>query len=126
MPNWLPALIAAGRTFVTVGAMALFWIVTGWPGGALAMTFAAIVELLLAPRADETYGAAMIFTIGAVLDLILTAIVAFAVLPDTPNGRLCRLQPRDRRMPGPHRCIAAARRATVAGRTVHRDDDRDS
>jgi uncharacterized membrane protein YccC len=81
VPDWLPALVGAGRTFVTVGAMALFWVATGWPGGALAMTFAAIVQLLLAPRADETYGAAMLFAVGAILDLILTAIVAFAILP---------------------------------------------
>jgi uncharacterized membrane protein YccC len=81
VPDWLPALVGAGRTFVTVGAVALFWIATGWPGGALAMTFAAIVELLLAPRADETYGAAMLFAVGAILDLILAAILAFAILP---------------------------------------------
>ncbi len=81
VPDYLPALVAAGRTFVTVGAMGLFWMVTGWPGGALAMTFAAIVELLLAPLADETYGAAMLFAIGAILDLILTATVNFALLP---------------------------------------------
>jgi uncharacterized membrane protein YccC len=85
VPDWLPALVGAGRTFVTVGAVALFWIVSGWPGGALAMTFAAIVELLLAPRADETYGAALLFAIGAILDLILTATVAFAVLPGLPT-----------------------------------------
>lgn len=85
VPDWLPALVGAGRTFVTVGAAALFWIATGWPGGALTMTFAAIVELLLAPRADETYGAAMLFAVGAILDLILTAIVAFAVLPGLPT-----------------------------------------
>jgi uncharacterized membrane protein YccC len=85
VPDWLPALVGAGRTFVTVGAVALFWIATGWPGGALAMTFAAIVELLLAPRADEVYGAAMLFTVGAILDLILTAFVAFAVLPGLPT-----------------------------------------
>ena len=47
----------------------------------MALAFAAIVALLLAPRSDETYGAALLFTIGAVLDLVLTAIIAFAVLP---------------------------------------------
>ena len=81
VPDCMPALVSAARTFTVIGAVALFWIVTGWPGGALAMTFAAIVALLLAPRSDETYGAAMLFTVGAILDLILTAIVAFAVLP---------------------------------------------
>jgi uncharacterized membrane protein YccC len=73
--------VSAARTFCAIGAVGLFWIVTGWPGGSLAIAFAAIVTLLLAPRSDETYGAALLFTIGAVLDLILTAIIAFAVLP---------------------------------------------
>ena len=59
----------------------LFWIVTAWPGGGNAITFAAIVVLLLGPRAEQAYGAAILFTVGAILDLILTAIVAFAVLP---------------------------------------------
>jgi uncharacterized membrane protein YccC len=83
--DWLPPLVGAGRTFVTVGAVALFWIVTGWPGGSLAMTFAAIVELLLAPLADEASGAAMLFAVGAILDLILTAFVAFDMLPALPT-----------------------------------------
>jgi len=82
VPDWLPPLVSAGRTFATIGAVSLFWIVTAWPGGALAMTFAAIVSLLLAPRSDETYGAALLFTVGAIFDLILTGIVAFAVLPE--------------------------------------------
>jgi uncharacterized membrane protein YccC len=73
--------VSAARTFAAIGAVGLFWIVTGWPGGSLAIAFAAIVALLLAPRSDETYGAAILFTVGAILDLILTAIVAFAVLP---------------------------------------------
>jgi uncharacterized membrane protein YccC len=81
IPDWLPPLVGAARSFVAIGTVGLFWIVTGWPGGSLAIAFAAIVALLLAPRSDETYGAALLFTIGATLDLILTAIVAFAVLP---------------------------------------------
>jgi len=81
VPDWLPALVSAGRAFVTISAVSLFWIVTGWPGGGLAMTFAAIVSLLLAPRSEETFGAALLFVVGAILDLILTALVAFAALP---------------------------------------------
>jgi uncharacterized membrane protein YccC len=64
-----------------IGSVALFWVVTAWPGGSGAITFAAIVVLLLGPRADEAYGAAILFTVGAVLDLVLVAIVQFAVLP---------------------------------------------
>lgn len=127
VPDWLPPLVSAGRTFATIGAVSLFWIVTAWPGGALAMTFAAIVALLLAPRSDEAYGAALLFTVGAILDLFLTAVVAFAVLPGLRPGathrRLCRLEPRYRRLSGTHRRSASACPATLAGRPVHRDDN---
>jgi uncharacterized membrane protein YccC len=81
VPDWLPALVNAGRAFITIGAVSLFWIVTGWPGGSGAITFAMIVVLLLSPRADQAYGAALVFTAGAVLDLVLTALVNFAALP---------------------------------------------
>ena len=82
VPDWLPALINAGRTFVTIGAVALLWIVTAWPDGGSATTFATIIVLLLGPRAEQAYGAAILFTVGAVVDLVLTAIVAFGVLPE--------------------------------------------
>jgi uncharacterized membrane protein YccC len=81
VPDWLPALVDAGRTLVVIGAVTLFWIVSVWPNGAGAVTFAAIVVILLAPQADRAYAAAMLLTVGAVLDVVLTAIIAFAVLP---------------------------------------------
>lgn len=81
VPDYLPALVNAGRAFVAIGAVALLWIVTAWPNGAFAITFAAIIVLLLGPRADQAYAAAMIFTVGVVLDVALAAIVSFAVLP---------------------------------------------
>jgi uncharacterized membrane protein YccC len=81
VPDWLPALVDAGRTLVVIGAVTLFWIVSVWPNGAGAMTFAAIVVILFAPQADQAYTAAMFLTVGAVLDVVLTAIIAFAVLP---------------------------------------------
>jgi uncharacterized membrane protein YccC len=81
VPDWLPALVNAGRTFVAIGAVTLFWIVTAWPNGAGAITFAAIVVILLAPQAEQAYAAATLFTVGAVLDVVLTATIAFAVLP---------------------------------------------
>ncbi len=81
VPDWLPALVNGGRALVVIGAVGLFWIVTAWPGGSGAITFAAIVVLLLGPRADQAYGAALIFTLGILIDVVLTAVVAFAVLP---------------------------------------------
>ena len=59
VPDLLPSLVNAGRAFVTIGAVELFWIITEWPNGAGAMTFAAIGVILLAPRADQAYAAAM-------------------------------------------------------------------
>jgi uncharacterized membrane protein YccC len=82
VPDWLPALVNAGRAFVTVGAVALFWIVTAWPGGGNAITFATMIVLLLAPLAEHAYSAAVLFSVGAVVDVVLTAIVAFGVLPE--------------------------------------------
>lgn len=81
VPDWLPALVNAGRAFVTIGAAALFWIVTAWPNGVTAITFAAITVILLSPRADQAYAAALGFAAGIAVAAAVTAIVAFAVLP---------------------------------------------
>jgi uncharacterized membrane protein YccC len=82
VPDWLPALVNAGRALVVIGAAELFWIVTEWPNGALAITFAAIVVILLAPRADQAYAAAKGFMIGTSLTAAFAAVIAFAVLPN--------------------------------------------
>jgi uncharacterized membrane protein YccC len=82
VPDWLPALVNAGRAFVVIGAAELFWIVTEWPNGALAITFAAIVVILLALRADQAYAAAKGFMIGTSLTAAFAAVIAFAVLPN--------------------------------------------
>ncbi|HEY8032443.1 MAG TPA: FUSC family protein [Methylocella sp.] len=81
VPDWLPSLVNAGRAFVAIGLVELFWIMTAWPNGAFAITFAAIVILLLSPQAERAYAAAMRFMIGLALATIFTAIIAFAVLP---------------------------------------------
>src|SRR5438132_1432692 len=82
VPDWLPSLVNAGRAFVVIGAVELFWIITEWPNGASAITFAAIGVILLAPRADQAYAAAMSFMVGTGLSAILAATIAFAVLPN--------------------------------------------
>ena len=82
VPDWLPPLVNAGRAFVVIGAAQLFWIVTEWPNGAGAMTFAAIAVILLAPRADQAYGAAIGFIWGNSLTAVFAAIIGFAVLPN--------------------------------------------
>jgi uncharacterized membrane protein YccC len=81
IPDWLPSLVNAGRAFVMIGAAELFWIITQWPSGASAITFTAIGVILLAPRADQAYGAAVRFMVGTGLAAAFAAITAFAVLP---------------------------------------------
>jgi uncharacterized membrane protein YccC len=81
VPDWLPAMVNAGRAIVVIAAVTIFWIVTAWPSGAMAITFAAIVVILLAPQADQAYAAAVSFTVGSFLTAVFAAITAFAVLP---------------------------------------------
>jgi uncharacterized membrane protein YccC len=81
VPDLLPALVNAGRAFVTIGAVALFWIVTVWPNGASAIIFASIPVLMFAPRADLAYATAIDFTLGSFLAAVFAAIVGFALLP---------------------------------------------
>jgi uncharacterized membrane protein YccC len=81
VPDWLPVLLNAARAFVAISAAGLFWIVTAWPNGALAITFAAIAAILFAPRADQAYATARGFMVGTVLAAVFAAIVKFAVLP---------------------------------------------
>jgi uncharacterized membrane protein YccC len=83
VPDWLPALVNAGRAFVAVVVVELFWVVTAWPNGARAITFVVIGVIILAPRADQAYAAAMSFMVGTGLTAIFAAIIAFAILPNT-------------------------------------------
>jgi uncharacterized membrane protein YccC len=81
VPDWLPGLVNGGRAFTAIGVVALFWIVTEWPSGASAISFTAIIVILLAPRADQAYAAGIAFLLGTLLNVVLTATIAFAVLP---------------------------------------------
>jgi uncharacterized membrane protein YccC len=81
IPDLLPPLVNAGRAFVTIGAVALFWIVTAWPSGTGAITFASIAVILFAPRSDQAYAIVVEFTVGTLLAAVFAAIVGFALLP---------------------------------------------
>jgi uncharacterized membrane protein YccC len=80
--DWLPALVSAARTFVTILAVAWFWIVTAWPNGAEAITWAAIPTILFASRADQAYASARGFVEGSIIAAGAAAVAAFAVLPN--------------------------------------------
>jgi uncharacterized membrane protein YccC len=79
--DWLPALVNAGRAFIVIGVLELFWVATAWPNGASTMQFAATVVLLLAPRGDLAYGGAIAFAIGIAGAVLCAAVIKFAVLP---------------------------------------------
>jgi uncharacterized membrane protein YccC len=81
IPDWLPSLVNAARALIAIGAVELFWIMTAWPNGALAIVFAAISVLLFAPRADQAYAMSRDFLVGTMIAAVFAAIVKFAVLP---------------------------------------------
>jgi uncharacterized membrane protein YccC len=81
VPDWLPAIVNARRACVTIGVVEVFWIITAWPNGASAITFAAISVILFAPRADEAYERAINYTTGNGVAAVLAAIVLFVALP---------------------------------------------
>src|SRR4029077_4437194 len=81
-PDWAPAFVNAGRAFVAIGAVELFWVVTAWPSGASAIVFVAIFVVLLSPKGDQAYIGALAFTVGVAVGVPAAAIVKFAVLPD--------------------------------------------
>jgi uncharacterized membrane protein YccC len=81
VPDWLPPWINAGRIFVTIGLAQLLWIITAWPNGASAITFAAVIVILFSPRDEQAYPLARSFFYGMILIAIIAAVLDFVVLP---------------------------------------------
>ena len=81
MPDTLPACVTAARVFVAIAAVALFWIVTAWPSGSVAVAYAALGIILLSPREDQAYAGAITFMLGVSLAAVLAGAIEFAVLP---------------------------------------------
>ncbi|HXW19294.1 MAG TPA: FUSC family protein, partial [Roseiarcus sp.] len=81
VPDRLPAFVVALRAFLTIGAVSLFWIVTAWPNGALAITFATAVAILLSLQGDQAYAAAMKFLLGCCLSAVFAGILVLWLLP---------------------------------------------
>lgn len=81
VPDFLPSLVSGGRALVTIALVEMFWIITAWPGGAAAITWASITVILFAPRAEQAYANALLFTVGSCLAAVCASVVLFAVLP---------------------------------------------
>src|SRR5882672_529915 len=85
VPDLLPAFVNAMRVFIVMGVFELFWIVTAWPSGTLAITWSAIFVILFSPTADQAYANAKIRLLGVCLTAALAAIFKFAVLPGSES-----------------------------------------
>jgi uncharacterized membrane protein YccC len=79
--DWMPASINALRVLFAIGAMSLFWIVSAWPNGVAAITFCAVVVILLPPSGDAAYSNAVLFLQGSVVGAVLSTILVFGILP---------------------------------------------
>jgi uncharacterized membrane protein YccC len=92
VPDLLPPLINGARAFLTIGAAALVWIWTAWPGGSTFITFATISFLLSVPREDAAYASVKAYAIGTALSAISAAVVGFALFPQWPSfGGFCAM-----------------------------------
>jgi uncharacterized membrane protein YccC len=81
VPDWLPPSLNALRAFLAIVAISLFWIASAWPNGATAITFCAIIVVLLPLQGDLAYSQAMAFLKGCVLGTGIAAALVFAILP---------------------------------------------
>jgi len=81
VPDWLPPCVNALRVFLSVGAISLFWIASSWPSGALAITFCAVIVVLLPLQGDLAYSASMTFLKGCALGAGVAAVLVFGILP---------------------------------------------
>jgi uncharacterized membrane protein YccC len=79
--DWLPALVSALRVLFGVGAAILFWIVTAWPDGLLAIAFTTITIMAFVPMRGSNM-TALGFGFGAIIAAIVAAVVKFALLPN--------------------------------------------
>jgi uncharacterized membrane protein YccC len=79
--DWMPASINALRVLFAVGTLSLFWIVSAWPNGVAAITFCAVVVILLPPSGDAAYSNAVLFLQGSVVGAVLSTILVFGILP---------------------------------------------
>ena len=81
VPDWAPAFINAVRSFATIMLLSLFWIESAWPSGALAITFGAVIAVLLPLQGDLAYSASMTFLRGCLISTVIAVIFEFGLLP---------------------------------------------
>lgn len=83
--DWLPAVVIAVRVFLTVSTVEVFWVLTQWPSGALAIAFSAIGTILFTVQPYQSYRMAIGFVAGTIAAACLAATIKFAVLPQVQS-----------------------------------------
>ncbi|MBY0558971.1 FUSC family protein [Hyphomicrobium sp.] len=78
--DYLPALVNAVRVFIGVGAVVIFWIISQWPDGLFAVTFAAVTIMLFAPVLDGSAKAALGLVIGTLFTAVFAGVLKFTAL----------------------------------------------
>ncbi|MEH2473400.1 putative membrane protein YccC [Nitrobacteraceae bacterium AZCC 2161] len=81
VPDWLPPVVNAGRAFAAIGAVELFWVVTGWPNGGIAIVFVTVVVLLLSPRGELAFLGSVALALGTIAAIPIAAAIKFAAFP---------------------------------------------
>jgi uncharacterized membrane protein YccC len=81
IPDYFPPLINAVRIFATICCVALFWIITAWPGGATAIAWSTIFIISFSPNVDQAYATAKSRWLGVTVAVVCAAVIKFAVLP---------------------------------------------
>ena len=81
VPDWLPPSTTALRVILAVGTISLFWIASEWPGGAFAITFCAVIVVLLPLQGDLAHSASIMFLRGVLIAVVVAAVLLFAILP---------------------------------------------
>jgi uncharacterized membrane protein YccC len=74
----------AVRTAVAVSLANGFWYVSGWPSGAIAVTWTALASVLLAARPNPTI-ATRNFLVGAALAAVVGVVVRYGILTTSGN-----------------------------------------
>jgi uncharacterized membrane protein YccC len=77
----LPGFINAMRASLSLWVIELLWIVTAWPNGPVAITFAAVGVTVFAPRDDQAYAGLIRYLSGTFIAAACAAVIKFGVLP---------------------------------------------
>jgi uncharacterized membrane protein YccC len=81
LADHLPGIINAIRAFLSLCVIELLWIVTAWPNGPAAITFAAVGVTVFAPRDDQAYAGLIRYMSGTFIAAACAAFIKFGVLP---------------------------------------------